>query len=350
MGAIAAVAPVPREHWLELNAMRRQRQSCADDVAAIKQSCRATCGKPSIADCKDCYPKLISRLRQRYCDTPDKEWFDQRGAVREMLDAMLADAKDHPRDGLGQIEESIAAEKEAWYRWVWRMFPEHLKVADRSIDAAALRKMLDDADGSIQELVACIWQGLGQPADWSAQVDALEAKVTAVHADPAALKELYASHFFTDKATSKLYENAKAYQAQYLASPGLAMDQVLDKLREDYKEDMKTRPRISDYQSQLDALSRAQMAYEQKMKDKANPPSNGLVVSEKLYDLPPCHVCKAAVDTKDVLSCTVCQAARQMGAASPLTVYCSEACFHSGHVSHHLTRTTYHLPSSTNIV
>ncbi|KFA76730.1 hypothetical protein S40288_09596 [Stachybotrys chartarum IBT 40288] len=326
-------SPATREHWLELIAKRKQRQRCADDVEAIKRACSTICASKHVAECKDCYPKVIERIRARYCGSPEQEWFTERKAFLHKLDGLLSDAKEQ-RAGLKLIDEILESEKEAWYRWVLRTYPEFFAVAPRSIDTKELRTMLDDPDRSLEEVVATVWRGLDQPANWAADVDAFIAKVDAANGDAAALKQLHVSQFFSHEATGEAYEAERQYRQDYLAGPTSSLDSIMDKIIAEYQNGKKAQPQRIEFQNQLDAVRRAKVAHEQKMRDRNNKRNQPPPVNERLYDLPPCYVCRSAVDPKDVFSCTICQAERQMGADRPLTAYCSERCFHRGHVGH----------------
>ncbi|KAI9163442.1 Transcription factor himD [Paramyrothecium foliicola] len=331
---VAVPSRAAREHWMELNAARRQRRLCAEQITAIEQSCHSNCGKPRVSECEGCYAKVVERMRKRFVDSPDQEWFTQRRAFLQELDGMFADAKKAATD-LKLIEESIESEKEAWYRWVLRRYPEFLAMADRLVDTNEFRNMLDDPDRSLDEVIEMMWQGIGKPADWSSFIDTFAEKVAAARGDATALRELYVSEFFVDKKTGEILDNSRPYYDEFMAKASINLEDIIDKIIQDHHSDKKSQPRRDEYQSQLDALRRAKTAYEQKMKDKSKQQApQAATASDKLQDIPPCLVCNKAIDTKDIISCSICQAVRQMGGEGTLTVYCSEQCYHVGHAEH----------------
>ncbi|KAH7304993.1 hypothetical protein B0I35DRAFT_454508 [Stachybotrys elegans] len=322
-----------REHWLELVAARQQRERCAQEVEAIKRSCENDCEKKSPAECLACREKIIDRIRARYCEDPDHEWFVQRTAFLQRLDGMFTDAKAH-RVTMKSIDESIESEKEAWYRWVLRKYPEFLAIADRSIDTDDLRNMLDDPDRPLRELIAMMWKALEDPVDWSATLDEFTKKVAAAEGNAEALRKLYAAEFFTDKATGQLLEGAEAYRDEYMQSGSMLLEHVIDKLIMDHHNFQKSKPQRDEIESKIISIRRARQAHEQKIQNKINAKNQASAVNEKLYDLPVCSVCKSAADPKDVLSCSACQAIVLLGGDGALTVYCSNQCYQSGHASH----------------
>jgi hypothetical protein len=286
---------------------------------------------------------VIERMRKRFCDSPDQEWFTQRRAFLQELDGMFTDAK-KPGTDLKPIEESIASEKEAWYRWVLRKYPEFLAMADRLVDTNEFRNMLDDPDRSLDEVIEMMWQGIGKPADWSNLVDSFAEKVAASRGDATALRELYVVEFFVDKVTCEILEGARPYYDEFMANRNTNLEHIIDKIIQDHHSDKKSQPQRDELQSQLDALRRAKTAYEQKIQDKNKQQvAQVQVVSDKLSGLPPCFVCNKPVDPKTVISCSVCQAVCQMGGEAALTTYCSEQCYNDGHVS-----TGYYLCPNTD--
>ncbi|KAF5635615.1 uncharacterized protein FTJAE_6236 [Fusarium tjaetaba] len=331
MGSTGKVA-LP-EHWTELSAARVHRQQCADEVDAIKKACLSECEKASVVECEKCFPKVLDRMRARYCDAEGREWFSERRAFLNELDVMFADVKDHKKIDLTSIEDSIASEKEAWYRWVLRMYPQFLSVGEGGADQDELRAMLDDPVKRWEELTERIWEGVGKPANWEADVDSLTDQITAAKNDDAAsLKQIYIDFFFKDSQTGEVVENAQQYLEAYAASDAMSIEQVIDRISQDHKASLTTEPQREHHKNRLDELRRAKMAFEQnRLQNKTRAQASQTpAVSQDLYNLPPCAVCAATVDSKDVLSCSVCQALAHMGGTREMTVWCSDECFERG--------------------
>ncbi|KAF4986578.1 hypothetical protein FGRMN_10770 [Fusarium graminum] len=324
------------EHWTELSAARIHKQQCADDVDAIKKTCLEECGKRNVVDCEKCFPKVLDRMRARYCDAEGREWFSQRRAFLNELDVLFTDVKDHKKIDLKYIEDDIESEKEAWYRWVLRMYPRFLSTGDGGADQDELRAMLDDPVKRREELIERIWEGVGKPTNWDADVDSLTEKIAAARNNAAALKQLYITFFFKDSETGEVLDNAQQYLEAYEASDTMTIEQVIDRIAQDHKASLTTAPQRDSHKSRLDELRRAKMAFEQnRLQNKARAQaSQAPAVHEDLYNLPPCAVCTKIVDPKNVISCPICQAFSQISGSKKLTIYCSDECHSKGYSDH----------------
>ncbi|KAM3514264.1 hypothetical protein MY11210_002054 [Beauveria gryllotalpidicola] len=320
------------EYWSELNAARRQRQLCVADVNKLKSSCVKDCGKKHVAECKECYPKILDRLRKRYSESQEREWFSQRRAFLQELDDMFTDAKDY-NGSLQAIEAHIESEKEAWYRWVLRRHPDFLEVAEHDAPLEEMRGMLGDPDRSREELVAMMWQGVGKPDNWSDRVDTFAEKVSALKDKPEELKKLYILEFFKDENQDRVLDYAQPYLDQYQASDRMTLEQIVGRIVDDNHRSKSSQSQRDTHASRLDELRRAKTAFEQKRKE-----SKALLRESQaksvLYDLPPCAACQRTVFIDDIFSCSLCQTILQIGGNGKLTVYCSEECYRKGQEEH----------------
>ncbi|OTA08845.1 hypothetical protein A9Z42_0005690 [Trichoderma parareesei] len=324
------------EHWTELIAARRQRRVLTEQVAALKRSCASECGKKHVSECPKCWPLVIDKMRQRYIESPDREWFTSRKAFHQELEELFADAKEH-RISIRQIEARIESEKEAWYRWILRKHAEFLVTCNDDLVHDELRGMLDDPDRSRDEVVEMMWRGIGKPPDWAERVDAFAARVAAAGGNSAALKKLYVDEFFLDKETSEPLEDSKPYLDEYLSNENMGIEEILGKIMKDAQESRNLRPQRDMHTARLDDLRRAKMADELNKKQQAKSQAQAAqerVVGDDLYNLPPCLVCGKTLDTHDVFSCPICQAVTQMGGKKELTVFCSEECHAAGFDDH----------------
>lgn len=331
---IAASTPALPEHWTELNAARKNRRLCADDIAAIKKSCETGDGVKHVAQSPAHFSEALDRMFARYKDSQDREWFSDRRAVVLGLEDMFAEAKAR-KTSLADIEASIGSEKEAWYRWVLRRYPDFLAVAGSGVDQDEVRSILDDPDRSREELVAMVSRAVGMSNDWSARLDAFADKVAAAGGDTAALRKLYIQEFFKDATTGEILPDAQKYLDMYESDPDARLEDIIDKIIAANKEDRSSQTQRDTHQQRLDQLRRARTAFEQKkVRDKsqqqgAQPASK---VDERYYSLPPCSVCKKEVDPTRVISCPLCQTVQQMGGQKELTLYCSDECQTKGYV------------------
>ncbi|KAK2599983.1 hypothetical protein QQS21_005285 [Conoideocrella luteorostrata] len=323
------------EHWTELNTAKRQQKLCAEEVEALKSSCRQSCGKGNVTDCQECYGKLMDRIRSRYSESDEREWFAQRRAFLHELDGLFQDAKDRKRS-LKSIEARIESEKEAWYRWVLRRYPEFIAVSDHGVNQDELRGMLDDPDRSRDELVQTMLEGIGKPTDWPSGVDAFAEKVDATK-NGGELKALYLTEFFINQSTGEVLQNAEKYMEEYKNSNSMTLEDIIDKIVQDFQLSRSSQPRRDSHKRRLDELRRAKTAFErskQQAKGLKSASANAGGAGPELYGLPPCLVCGKDVQSSDVLSCTVCQSMVQVGGDTKLTVYCSEDCYSKGHDGH----------------
>ncbi|KAG6014678.1 hypothetical protein E4U54_004974 [Claviceps lovelessii] len=321
------------EHWTELNVSKRQKALCLEQVAALKASCKQNCGKNKVTECHECYGKVLDRLRSRYSESEEREWFAQRRAFMHELDGLFQDAKDGKRS-IKSIEARIESEKEAWYRWVLRKYPEFIAVSDRGVNRDEIRGMLDDPDRSREELVQTMLEGIGKPPNWPSDVDEFAERVSATK-DSADLKKLYIAEFFINQSTGQVLENAEKYLEDYKSSDSMELEDIMDKIVVDLQKSRSAQPQRDNHMRRLDELRRAKTAFEQnRMQAKSLKGTQAGSAKPELYELPPCLVCGKEVSTSDVLSCAICQALVQIGGDAKLTVYCSEDCFGRGHDGH----------------
>lgn len=321
------------EHWTELSAARIHGQQLAEQLDEMRTTCYKECGKTDITKCEKCYPKALDKIRARYCDAQDREWFSQRTAFLIETDMLLTDVS-KGKIGLGLIESSIASEKEAWYRWVLRTYPGFLAAGGNNVDQEELRDMLNDPDVSREDLFESIWKGVGRPEEWSDDVETLANAVVTAKDNPSELKKLYISLFFKDRRTGQVLEYAQKYLDAYEASDAMTIEEVMDMIAHDQAASMNTQPQRDGHKARLDELRRAKMAFEANRaqnKSRAQAAQTP-AIADDLYDLPPCLVCEKAVDTKSVIACPICQAVSQMGGQKKFTVYCSDECYNKGNV------------------
>jgi hypothetical protein len=273
-------------------------------------------------------------MRQRYSEGQDREWFTYRKAFHQELEGLFADAKEH-RTSVRQIEARIESEKEAWYRWNLRKYPEYLVTCDDQYVHEELRAMLDDPDRSRDEVVGMVWRGIGKPPDWAEHVDAFAVEVAAAGGNPAALQRLYVKEFFMNHETGEPLDHSKPYLDDYTSNENMSIEEAFGKLSKDAQEIKIIIPQREFFVSRLNDLRRAKMADELEKTQQATSEAQAAeerISGDELYNLPPCSVCGKVVDTNDVFSCTVCQATVQIGGNQGLTVYCSEECYDAGHV------------------
>lgn len=321
------------EHWTALNVARTQKQRCAEDVQEIKNACQASHDVKHVAECRECFDKVLDRMFTRYKDNTAREWFLGRISVASSLEMIFTEAKQH-KATFKDIEDNIGSEKEAWYRWVLRRHPEFLAVAESGAYQDEARGILDDPDRSRNELVSMVSQAVGMPEDWSSQVDEFASKVGAADGDDVALKKLYVNEFFKDHSTGETLPHAQPYLDMYEADANMSLEDIIDKITSATQEDRSIQAQRETHQKRLDELRRAKTAFEQsraQAKSKAQG-AQGSKVKEQYHDLL-CAVCGGKPKEGEYFSCGVCQTFFELGGDAQSTVYCSQECNDKGSVS-----------------
>lgn len=322
------------ENWTALNVARKQKQQCAKDVQDIKTTCQAEHNTKHVAECRECFDKVLDRMFSRYKDNTDREWFLGRISVASSLEMIFTEAKER-KATFNDIEENIGSEKEAWYRSVLRRHPEFLAVAQSGVDIDEVRALLDDPDRSRTELVAEVSKAVGMPKDWSDQVDKFAAEVAATEGDPAGLKQLYVREFFKDRDTGETLPHAQPYLDMYERDDSMTLEDVMDKITSARQEDRSIQAQLEKHQNRLDELKRAKMAFEQsraQAKSKAQG-AQGPQPNKQYYDLQ-CVVCGGQPkEPGQWNSCIVCQTIFEIGGDAPLRVRCSDECAGKDEVS-----------------
>lgn len=329
---MAGVEPIP-ELWTGLISSRRQRQKCADDVEELKRACEKDCAKQHVIQCEGCYHKVLERMRQRYADSTDPEWFSERKAFISELDGVFNDAKQY-RNTVSGIEARVEAEKEAWYRWVFRKHPEYLQVSEDGPPLEVLREMLDDPECNRTDLIAAMWRGVGKTDNWQPKLEEFVEKVNGLAGHEEELRKLYLSRFFLDEAGNPVEhadECTRAFkQNQQKTIQGIATQIALENQRA-----RSSQPQRDNHVKRLDELRRAKTAFEQnRMQAKRlQNQAQSMPIKEEFKVLPRCVSCKNVVAREDVISCSLCQTYLQMGGNGGLTLYCTVDCYQEGHVS-----------------
>ncbi|ODA78665.1 hypothetical protein RJ55_06047 [Drechmeria coniospora] len=324
------------EHWTELNTAKKQGQLCLAEVDSIKSSCAKNCVNDQVGNCSNCYEKVLDRIRQRYMDSQGREWFTGRKAFLHELEGLFEEAKARKRS-VRSIEARIESEKEAWYRWVLRTYPDFITTTVQLANQEEHRLMLDNPGQPRAELVGKMLEGIGKPADWPLSVEAFAERVAAVQDNAEELKKLYMAEFFHDKSSGLVLDSAQQYLDEYRHSDSLTLEGIMDRVASDLKATRSSQSLRDKHTRRLGELRRARTAFEQHKKlakgrlSSKNAPS---APSGMLQNPPACLVCGKTVDYKELLSCSFCQAMAHMGGRKNLTVYCTEECYHIGHNEH----------------
>lgn len=287
-----------------------------------------------MSDCPECYAKVLETMRAQYGESQGREWFSQRSAFLEELNALFNDGTNRTRN-LPVIEKRIESEKEAWYRWVMRTYPAFLTSGDRDVDPGLLRSMLNDPDTSRDELSKRVWERLGQSEQWSKDVDLVVDLLGEGMEQTRELKKVFIRLLFMDSETNEPLPYSRKYLEIYERSNWMGPEDIVDRIVQDEQATMTSQSQRDEHLARLADLHRARTAMEQtrqKAKSQAAQASQTPTIAEELYNLPPCEVCQKVVPPEEVFSCVLCQLLTQIGGKHKLTVYCSQECYENGHV------------------
>ena len=320
------------EAWEQLGFLQSKRQGCMDDAQQIRLSCTQDHGKETLVECDECYGKLVEGLRSRYIDSSDAEWFAGRRAFLQELEALFSAAKRYevdPRD----IEARIQAEKRKWYQesvgtTANRLIVDDITSRDDILDRLYEQHLI------LEDLVKEVREAMSRVAPPPSDVEDLLQRIISAK-DPLDRLEVYKEAFFLEgKEGQSMQEGGEPYLD--LLKNGMSMEQVAGRILEARQASAGARVQKEKHIRRLDELRRGRTAHElqkTKKKTKNRETFPETQVPEEMYDLPPCAVCSATVDTDDFLTCCLCQVLVDLGVQAKPTVYCSGGCHAQGYVS-----------------
>lgn len=302
--------------WLVLHQARSRRKALTQELDDLKSSCLSQHSTKHVAECNLCLPKVLETIQLRHFGEPED--IVARSSVREdglMADLELVKQGEKPLSIL-ESQSTQAREKEDWYRAMVSEILD-LVVVEKNYNRDEVLSALEDPSVGSDKISSIMWTMLGDPPNWSQDVDSLVEKIAETSDDSLERTEC-PIRAYRDANTNGQSDAARDLQ--------------------------KSKPTYSQratLQKRLDELSRGKTAFEQDKSGQAQGQVTGgskVVAGRDLDVLPACYACQKEVDKKDVLSCTVCQIALQMAdnegkAGRKLTLYCSEGCFRDGHVS-----------------
>ncbi|KAK3941915.1 hypothetical protein QBC46DRAFT_381259 [Diplogelasinospora grovesii] len=380
-----------------------KNQQLVEEAVRIRQICTAEHGgKQNLAECPECFEKVLEAARLRYLKPADdkskKEWFSSRRTFLRDLDSMFADAKDYQRDPR-TIDSRIREEKSRWYAETVRTSLLRLLVADsnkigRPGREAILEKLKDPKSAKLAEVAKDISAMLGASGNATATREAtsgdseflrrLASSLPAGDSGAATKRlDLFKEAFFDGGRDDNRQGTAQKSQQRYIEmlGQGQSMDQVVDRILEERQAATGVREQTVRLKKRLDELRRARAAHEVEKSKKAakrqkaasasassstsgnastifvasQPPFGQLQNQQQgssqppdeLHTVPPCAVCGNTPSARDFICCPVCAILAGHKAVQPQqkqkqwqpTVYCSQECSDKGHTSHLETHT-----------
>ncbi|KAI0118210.1 hypothetical protein GGR51DRAFT_498498 [Nemania sp. FL0031] len=317
--------------WDELETLQKgQRDSiaCTKDLDNIKSSCIREHGKNHVVECPECWTRLINRLRDRYLNSPIKEWFSGRRAFLQELDDLFIKARQREVD-FKAIEQRIADEKKEWFRDKLRNLNLH-PAAMSPAEARALQQKLNDRDIPVDQLIPTLREYLGVDAELYEEVCNTFVNQVKVGQPPAARGHAYVEALFQPERDPSIAAKSQKYVDLITdGKPVAEVIGVMNRDRQSAKGDLDQKQRL---QKKLEELRRARAAH-QVRQEKARAAMNDATDTQ-----PPCSVCEKPVNARKFLACPLCQLlASQYKVLDAPTLFCSETCHEEGYDSHFQT-------------
>lgn len=317
------------ETWDLLAASTRQRQLCASDVDQLKQSCEKEHSKKHVVECRECYPKLIERMRSRYIESKDQEWFSRRGEFMEELDRLFTEAKDD-NTKLEAIDSRIKDEQRRWYLESVKFAPGVRRALE---DVHGRRDVLSKAGDkrvSFEEVVDEIRRVMGQDVAGEQEIETMLGQLMTEQPTEEHLR-VYRETFFQANPAEGVTEKSQRYLDRLRA--GSSMEMIVNQILSDRRSSMGAPDQKAKHRKRIEELRRARTAHEtQKAKKKSGRQGSTQSVHppDAMYDLPPCDNCRKIPDTKDFHVCVPCQILVDAGIRDTPTVFCSLTCSDHG--------------------
>lgn len=321
--------------WEELEILQKGRRdalTCASDLEAIRQLCVREHSKSHVAECSECWPRLINRLRDRYLNSAVKEWFSGRRAFLQELDDLFAKTRQHEVD-LKTIEQRIAEEKKEWLRDKVRNVG--LQSATKSAaEARTLQQKLNDREIPVDQLVSELRECIGADAELQGEVFNSFSKQVKIAQAPTARAQAYKNTLFqTDDNPEGA---AKSQKYIDMITDGKPVGEVINTMvrdRQSVKGDLDQKQTL---QNKLEELRRARAAHElgKIKRDQIRQKKAQAAMGDAADALPPCSACSKTVSARSFLACPVCQILSDYcKALDEATLFCSETCYEESYVS-----------------
>lgn len=321
------------EAWDDLATFRRLRAECADAVKGIITTCaRDHPQHKHVIECRECYGKVIDRMRSRYSDprAAENEFSATAEPTRKELDELFAAAKEYKVD-LADIDRRAQEERKRSYTHQVKASPSILKSLEELLDGKELFASIGVTDATFEQVVAELREALGGSGVLNGEAGAVGAEKALQRLMEAKTPEerlqAYKQAFFLEKPE----EAASGKTQMYLdrLQEGATMDDIVNKISVDRRSSIGAMDRKEMHKKRIEDLRRARAAHELQKSRKANHRKNYYEqppASEELYDQPPCRACGKKVDTRDFVACPLCQILWDAKIQKKPTVWCSLEC------------------------
>lgn len=323
------------EIWDDVLSTTKERELLKAAVNASKELCVTEHKKEHPTECPECWPRIINRMRDRYLNSSNREWFSGRRLFLQDLNTMFAEVLEHKKT-LTDLEGRIQAEKEEWCR-------EKLKnigLISATDRPDAVQRLLNDKEKPLEQLITELITTLSKDAGDSEKAfeDFMQKLETAPSSD--VRTEAYAETFFQTKRDPNSAASCNDY-ADMVRNGKSMSDTITLMVRERQAQGIKKAEKQS-LLRRRDELTRAKAANAAAVAKKAKARQDrarAAAAAAQEYDLPPCENCKKAVDPQNLSFCDFCVTLADVygfSDSSP-TYFCSTECWEDGIVCIFLT-------------
>lgn len=325
------------EAWDDLANFRDQRSACVADVAFITSDCaRDHPQHKHVLECRECYEKVIDRMRSRYLDPKEgvaREWFTGQDAFLRDLDELFAAVRQY-KATLEEVDAQLEEGRKAWYAQRVRASPSICKAMEELVDKREVLAKVGAKDIPFEETVVEIRKALEGSVVKNKEHGAQDVQETlrrlmAAHT-PEEKTQVYRETFFQSTPDEPVSAKTQMYLGRL--QDGATMDEIIDKISVDRRSSIGAMDKQKALRIKADELRRAKSAHELLKTKKARQDSiTRPQPPEKMYNQPPCHACGRQVDPQEYSACPLCQVLEDKGVLDkdvPIkaTVFCSAAC------------------------
>lgn len=331
------LAPTMGEAWDDLDTFRRLRAECADGIKEITTACaRDHPQHKHVIECRECYEKVIDRMRSRYSDAKATEkWFSVTvEPTRKELDELFTAAKEY-KVGLAEIDRRAEEERKRSYAHQVKASPSIRKSLEELVDGKELFASIGVKDATFDEVVAEVRKALRGPGVVKAEAGAEDAEKALQRLMEAKTPEerlqAYKQTFFSEKPDEAVAGKTQMYLDRL--EEGATMDDIVNKIAVDRRSSIGAMDRKEMHKKRIEELRRARAAHELEKQRKASKDSvQNRQPTDAAYNAAPCNACGRQIDTLDYTACPICIALVEAGIRRKATTFCAKPkCFNGGY-------------------
>ncbi|KAH9888627.1 hypothetical protein F4778DRAFT_400543 [Xylariomycetidae sp. FL2044] len=322
------------EPWDELLALQKQHRICKQDVENLKASCLREHGKTHVIECSECWTRLVYRMRDRYLNSPTKEWFFGRRNFLQELDSIFSRAHDH-EIGFDVVEQRILDEKNEWYQDRVRGLGL-LAAAESPEQARSFQQKLNDPSITTHQLHSELRSIMDSSLLHSEE--AFATFISRLQASESAQGRIDASVDIFFQPGHDMARDPKARKYIEMFQSGMPLADAINVMLRDRQASEGSQEEKQRLQRKLEELRRAKAAHEldKAKRDKTRQDKGRAALhNDAQHNLSPCSVCSESPDAKKFHICQLCQILGGLYdvIAEPI-LFCSDECRDEGYELH----------------